>query len=116
MSAPRKRRPVHRLADLLPGIASQLGLDEELRAARGLASWQRIVEEQVPLATGATRLLEVRPPALIVAADDAAVAQELRLHSTELLSAFASAPGGQHLLELQVVVRRPGTGVSSKPL
>jgi hypothetical protein len=115
MSSSRKRRPVHRLADLLPGIASQLGLDEELRRARGLSSWGRIVEEQVPAAAGASRLLEIRPPALIVSADDAAVAQELRLHSAELLSAFASAPGGQRLRELQVVVRRPGSGVSSKP-
>lgn len=115
MTTPRKRRPLHRLADLLPGLATQLGLDEELRAARGLASWQRIVEEQVPAATGASRLLEVRPPALVVSADDAAIAQELRLHSTELLSAFSSAPGGQHLLELRVVIRRPGSGDSTKP-
>jgi Dna[CI] antecedent, DciA len=107
MSGPRKRRPVHRLADLLPGIASQLGIDAELRAARGLSSWARIVEEQVPAAVGGSRLLEVRPPTLVVSADDAAVAQELRLHTTELLSAFASAPGGQRLLELQVVVRKP---------
>jgi predicted nucleic acid-binding Zn ribbon protein len=115
MSGPRKRRPVHRIADLLPGIASQLGLDEQLRAARGLSSWQRIVEEQVPQAAGASRLLEVRPPTLIVSADDAAVAQELRLCSPQLLVAFASAPGGQHLLELRVVVRGPGSGVSEKP-
>ncbi len=115
MSDPRKRRPVHRLADLLPGIASQLGLDEQLRAARGLSSWQRIVEEQVPPAAGASRLLEIRPPLLIVSADDSATAQELRLHSSQLLSAFASAPGGQRLRELQVVVRPPGSGVSAKP-
>jgi predicted nucleic acid-binding Zn ribbon protein len=115
VTAPRKRRPLHRLADLLPGIASQLGLDEELRAARGMSSWQRIVEEQVPVAAGASQLLEIRPPTLIVSADDAATAQELRLRTTELLSAFGSAPGGQHLRELRVVVRRPGSGVSAKP-
>jgi hypothetical protein len=107
-----RRRPVHRLGDLLPGIATQLGLDAELMAARGVASWTRIVEEQVPAATGASRLLEVRPPSLIVSADDAPTAQELRLRSSD---AFASAPGGQRLLELQVLVRRPSTGDSSKP-
>ena len=110
-----RRRPVHRLGDLLPGIATQLGLDAELQAARGVASWTRIVEEQVPAATGASRLLEVRPPSLIVSADDAPTAQELRLRSSELLDAFASAPGGQRLLELQVLVRRPSAGDSSKP-
>ena len=110
-----RKRPVHRLADLLPGIASQLGLDEELDAARAVASWTRIVEEQVPAAAGASSLLETRPPRLIVSADDAPTAQELRLRSSELLDAFASAPGGQRLLELQVVVRRPSSGDSPKP-
>ena len=110
----RKRR-VHRLGDLLPGIASQLGLEEELRAARAASSWERIVEELVPSAAGASRLLEVRPPALIVAAHDAATGQELRLHASDLLEAFASAPGGQRLRELQVVVRRPSKGVSGEP-
>ncbi len=110
-----RKRPVHRLGDLLPGIASQLGLDEELKAARAMASWSRLTEELVPAAAGASRLLEVRPPALLVTADDAPTAQELRLHSAELLDAFASAPGGQRLLELQVIVRRPLSGDSAKP-
>jgi predicted nucleic acid-binding Zn ribbon protein len=110
-----RKRPVHRLADLLPGLATQLGLDKELEAARGLASWTRIVEEQVPAAAGASHLLEVRPPLLIVSADDAPTAQELRLRSTELLEAFASAPGGQRLRELRVLVRRPVGGDSVDP-
>ena len=80
-----------------------------------MSSWQRIVEEQVPAAAGASRLLEIRPPVLIVAADDASTGQELRLRSTELLDAFASAPGGQRLLELHVLVKRPGSGSSTKP-
>jgi len=108
-----RKRPVHRLGDLLPGLATQLGLDEELDAARALASWTRIVEELVPAAAGASRLLEVRAPVLIVSADDAPTAQELRLRSSELLDAFASAPGGERLRELQVLVRRPQTGDSS---
>ncbi|MFO7532726.1 MAG: DciA family protein [Candidatus Limnocylindrales bacterium] len=111
----QRRRPVHRLADLLPGIASQLGLDEELRSARAISSWNRIVSELVPPATAATRLLEIRPPALLVSADDASVGQELRLRSAELLDAFASAPGGQRLLELHVVVRAPRSGESREP-
>ena len=110
-----RKRPVHRLADLLPGLASRLGLDEELDAARAVASWTRIVEEQVPAAAGASRLLEVRAPALIVSALDPATAQELRLRSPELLDAFASAPGGRRLLELQVVVRPASAGDSGKP-
>ena len=110
-----RKRPVHRLGDLLPGIASQLGLDEELDAARAVASWTRIVEEQVPAAAGVSQLLEVRPPSLIVSAADAPTAQELRLRSHELLEAFASAPGGQRLRELQVVVRPAPRGDSADP-
>ncbi len=111
----RRRRPLHRLGDLLPGIATQLGLDEELRSARAMSSWTRIVEELVPAASGASRLLEIRPPGLYVAADDAATGQELRLRSPELLDAFASAPGGQRLLELHVLVRRARNGESERP-
>jgi hypothetical protein len=95
------------VGDLLTGLASELGIQEELRAARAISSWRRVVEELVPAAAGATRLIEIRPPALIVSADDAATGQELRLHTTQLLDAFAGAPGGQRLLELKVVVRDP---------
>lgn len=110
-----RKRPVHRLGDLLPGIASQLGLDEELRAARAISSWSRIVEELAPAAAGASELLEVRPPALIVSAADAATGQELRLRSSELLDAFAGAPGGQRLRELHVIVRGARSGGHARP-
>jgi uncharacterized membrane-anchored protein len=110
-----RRRPVHRIGDLLPGLASELGLDEELRAARAIASWKRVVEEHVPAAAGASTLVEVRPPTLIVSAPDAITAQELRLHSRVVLDAFAHAPGGQRLLELRVVIRMPGRGPSPQP-
>ena len=81
MSQPR-RRPFHRVGDLLTGLASELGFQDELQAARAISSWRRVVEELVPAAAGATRLIEIRPPALLVSADDAATGQELRLHST----------------------------------
>jgi hypothetical protein len=101
-----RRRPMKRLSDVLPGVASQLGLDGQLERGRAIASWERLVEELVPAASGASHLLEIRPPALIVTADDPFVAQELRLRSDELLHAFAVAPGGVRLLELRPVVRR----------
>jgi uncharacterized membrane-anchored protein len=110
-----RRRPVHRIGDLLPGLASELGLGEELRAARAISSWRRVVEEHVPAAAGSSTLVEVRPPTLIVSAPDAITAQELRLHTGVLLEAFSHAPGGQRLLERRVVVRMPGTGPSRQP-
>jgi hypothetical protein len=110
-----RKRPVHRIGDLLPGIARQLGLDQELHAARAISSWSRIVEELVPAAAGASTLLEVRPPMLMVSADDAPTGQELRLHSRELLEAFAGAPGGQRLRELHVVVRGRRSRDEAKP-
>lgn len=113
MSA-RKKRSARRVGELLPGLAQELGLEDELRAARAIASWQRLVEEQVPPAA-ASRLLEVRPPVLVVSAPDAITGQELRLRAPELLDAFAVAPGGQRLRELQVVVRPPPAGDSERP-
>lgn len=113
MTPPRKR-PARHIGELLPAIAQRLGLESELRSARAMSSWQRLVEERVPGSGAVSRLLEVRPPALVVSAEDAATGQELRLRSAELLDAFATAPGGQRLLELHVVVRRPPTGANSK--
>ena len=110
-----RRRPARRIGELLPAIAQQLGLEAELRVARAMASWQRLVEEQLPDGGSSSRLLEVRPPALVVSAEDAAIGQELRLRSSELLDAFATAPGGQRLRELHVIVRQPSSGANSKP-
>jgi predicted nucleic acid-binding Zn ribbon protein len=112
----QRRRPPQHIGELLPVLAVRLGLEDELLAARAMSSWQRVVEEQAPAAAGASRLVEIRPPALIVSAADAATGQELRLHSAQLLEAFAAAPGGTRLLELKVVVRPPVQGPSGKPL
>jgi hypothetical protein len=111
----QRKRPIRRVRELLPGIALRLGLEEELRLAQAMTAWERTVAEQVPPAEGATQLLEIRPPTLLVSADDAATGQELRLRSSELLLAFARQPGGQHLLELSVVVRGTPKGVRSRP-
>lgn len=108
MSQPR--RPMRRIGDLLPGLASELGLDEQLAAAQAMTSWERLVAELVPPAAGASHLLEVRPPELLVSADDPMTGQELRLQADILLRAFATAPGGVRLRELRVVVRPPRRG------
>jgi hypothetical protein len=105
---------VRRVGELLPGLAQQLGLEEELRYARTMASWQRLVEERVPAAAGASSLVEIRPPLLVISAADAVTGQELHLRSAELLDAFASAPGGQRLLELRVVVQATPKGQSRR--
>jgi len=106
-----------RIGDVLPAVAADLGIDRELRLARQMATWQRIVEERVPRASGATSLLALQPPALVVSASSPIVAQELRLRQTDLLDAFAQAPDGQKLLELRVVIRAGGAsaGLSPKP-
>jgi hypothetical protein len=93
---------------MLPRLAAEMGIEDELRLARQMTAWQRLVEELLPAARGASKLLAVQPPALIVSATDNVVAQELRLRQTELLVAFARLPEGAHLLELKVVVRPPG--------
>jgi predicted nucleic acid-binding Zn ribbon protein len=109
-----RRRPPKRVGEVLPGVAEVLGLGPELRLARAMATWTRLVEERVPAAAGASRMVEVRGALLVVSADDAATGQELRLRADELLGAFAAAPGGIKLRELRVVVR-PGSGAGRSP-
>jgi hypothetical protein len=92
-----RRRPLQRIGELLPALASRLGLEEELRGARAITTWDRVVAEHAPAAAGACRLVE------------------LRLRSSALLEAFARAPGGAHLLELTVIVRPARPGLSGQP-
>jgi hypothetical protein len=102
------RRPMRRVGDLLGKLAAEIGIEDELRLARQMAAWERLVEELLPAARGASKLLAVQPPALVVTAYDNMVAQELRLRQAELLAAFAQLPDGARLLELRVSVRPPG--------
>ena len=71
-----KRQPT-RVGDMLPKIAAEIGIDEQLRLARQMSAWERLVEELLPAARGASKLLAVQPPALVVSATDGMVAQEL---------------------------------------
>jgi len=105
--ADRRRRP-SRVGDVLPEIAATIGIEDELRLARQMTAWQRLVEELLPAASGASQLLSVQPPTLVVSATDNVVGQELRLRQAELLEAFARVPEGARLLELRVVVRHTG--------
>ena len=110
MSAPR-RRPMVRLGDLIPDAARALGLEDELRLSRAMATFEAIVAERVPAAAGACRVIRLDGFDLVVEADAPIVAQELRLRSGELLTAFAAAPGGIGIRDLRVHVRRGGPRV-----
>ena len=101
------RRPMRRLSDLLPDVATRLGIGAELHEASRARAWELLVAELVPHAAGSCPLLEVRAPVLVVGAPDPATAQELRLQASVLLEAFARLPGGERLESLKVVVR-PG--------
>jgi hypothetical protein len=102
------KRPMRRVGDMLPKIAADIGIEKELRLARQMSAWERLVEEHLPAARGASKLIGVEVPALVVSASDSMVAQELRLRQSELLAAFARVPDGEHMLELRVVVRPAG--------
>ncbi len=97
---------MQRIGDLLPAAARELGLEAELRTARATSTWDALVAERVPAATGACRLVAIEADALLVEADQPIVAQELRLRSGELLDAFRTAPGGFSAAGLRVRVRR----------
>jgi hypothetical protein len=101
-----RRRPMVRIGDLMPATARALGLEDELRLSRAIATFEAIVAERVPAAAGSCRVIQLEGFALDVEADAPIVAQELRLRSPELLTAFSAAPGGVGVRELRVRVRR----------
>lgn len=108
-----RRRPMERIGDLIPDAARRLGLEDELRLARAVATWNAIVAERVPAASGACRLVrlgDVRTAAgalleAVIETDHPIVAQELRMREPELVAAFRSAPGGVGLSRLRITVR-----------
>ena len=100
-SPARRRRPA-RVGDLLPDAARALGLEDELRLARAIATWDALVAERVPPAVGACRLIGLERDAVVVAVDEPIVAAELRMRALELLAAFAAAPGGARVHELRL--------------
>jgi hypothetical protein len=106
-----RRRPMTRIGELLPDAARGLGLEDELRLSRAMATFEAIVAERVPPAAGACRVTRLDGFALIVEADAPIVAQELRLRATELLAAFAASPAGIGARELRVHVRSGGARV-----
>lgn len=100
-----------RVGDLIPDAARALGLEEELRLARAIATFEAIVAERVPAASGACRVLSLQGFAIDVEADAPIVAQELRLRTMELMTAFSATPGGAGIRTLRVHVRRAGPRV-----
>ena len=100
-----------RIGDLLPDAARGLGLEDELRLSRAMATFEAIVAERVPAAAGACRVIRLDGFSLVVEADAPIVAQELRLRSTELLGAFAASPAGVGARDLRINVRRSGPRV-----
>jgi len=106
-----RRRPMVRLGELIPDAARALGLEDELRLSRAIATFEALVAERVPAAAGACRVVRLEGFSLVVEADAPIVAQELRLRSTELLAAFAAAPGGVGAREIRWLVRPGGRRV-----
>lgn len=105
----RRRGPMSRIGDLIPDAAARLGLADELRRARAVAAFDRIVAERTPAAHGACRALRVDGAVLVVEADAPIVAQELRLHARQLAEAFRAAPAGAAISEIRVTVRARGS-------
>ena len=103
-----RKRPMTRIGDLLPDAARGLGLEEELRLSRAMATFEHLVAERVPAASGACRVTRIEGFAIVVEADAPIVAQELRLRARELMAAFATSPAGGGARELRVIVGRSG--------
>jgi Dna[CI] antecedent, DciA len=98
-----------RIGDLIPTAATALGLGDELRRGRAVATFDAIVAEMAPAAHGACRAVEIDGTTLLVEADAPIVAQELRLHALDLRDAFRAAPAGGPIEELRITIRRRGS-------
>jgi hypothetical protein len=106
-----RRRPMVRLGELMPDAARALGLDDELRLARAIATFDAIVAERVPAAAGSCWVTRIDGGTLEIEADAPIVAQELRLRRPELLAAMRASPGGAGVHDLRVHVRSGGRRV-----
>lgn len=95
-----------RIGDLLPDAARGLGLEDELRLSRAMATYERLIAERVPSVVGACHVARIDGPVLVVEAAAPIVAQELRLRGPELLAAFGATPAGNGVREIQIVVGR----------
>ncbi len=84
-------RGLQRLGELLPETARRLGLDEQLELARVMAAFELIVSERLPSVHGSCRVVALSHDVVGVEADEAIVAQELRLAAPELTAALRSA-------------------------
>jgi hypothetical protein len=102
---PRRRAPMRRIGELIPDAAERLGLGDELRRARAVGTFDRLVGELAPAAHGACRALRVEGTTLVVEADAPIVAQEIRINAGALVAAFRSAPAGAPVDALRVTVR-----------
>ena len=115
MSEQNRRSRPDRIGDLLAEAARGLGLEDELRLARAITTWDALVAERVPPAAGACRLVRLEPDAIIVATQEPIVAAELRMRASELLDAFAAAPGGRRAHFLRLVSDPPERPGSPRP-
>ena len=103
-----RRGPMTRIGELLPDAARGLGLEDELRLSRTMATFDRLVAERVPTVAGACHVERIDGDTIVVEAMAPIVAQELRLHVPELLTALSGSRGGAGIREIRVVVGRAG--------
>ena len=102
-----RRRPMVRLGDLLPDAARGLGLEDELRLSRAMATFEQLVAERVP---GSGRRLPGDPDRRLRGRSSRPTRRSSPRSSgcaaPELLAAFAATPAGIGARELRVD-RRP---------
>ncbi len=92
-----------------PKRPASSGLEDELRLARAITTWDALIAERVPPAAGSCRLVRLEHDTIVVAADEPIVAAELRLRASEILAAFGAAPGGVKARYLRLTGERDGS-------
>ena len=84
---------MERIGDLMPEAARRLGLEDELRLARAIATFDALVAERVPAAAGACRVVRLDGYASSSRPTRRSSPRSSGSAADELADGFAAAPG-----------------------
>jgi hypothetical protein len=85
-----------------------MGLSEELTLARLMATWNVVVAEHLPGASGGSRVAALDGRTLVIEADHPLIGQEIRLREPDLVSALRATPGRPVVDRLRIRIGRTG--------
>jgi predicted nucleic acid-binding Zn ribbon protein len=97
-----KKKTSSRVGDVLPGVLTELKLDDSLRAYRAVECWADVVGEHL---ARHTRAVSVHDGVLLVEAESSVWMQEIQFHKRRILDRLEHHCGKGMIRELRCVLR-----------